>query len=70
LDAAPGAAEMILFFTLISIIAAGIGMYYLLGTGWKHLTTHERIDAVNACALLAVISILALVASFVWAPFK
>ena len=60
---------MILFFDLLSIIAAMLGCYCLLGTEWKRLTTHERVDAVNYCTLLAVISTLALVASFV-GPFK
>ena len=60
---------MILFFTLISGIAAALGCYCLLGTEWKRLTTHERVDAVNYCTLLAVIATLALVASFV-GPFK
>lgn len=60
---------MITFFTLISVISAALGCYYMLGTEWKLMTTYERIDAVNACSLLAVIAILALVASFV-GPFK
>ena len=59
---------MILFFDLISITAASLGCYCLLGTQWKRLTTHERVDAVNYCTLLAVIATLAAVAAWV-GPF-
>lgn len=61
---------MILFFTLISIIAAALGIYIMLGTEWARLDAYERIDAVNACYFLAVVVTAALLVSFVWAPFR
>ena len=61
---------MILFFDLISIIAAGLGIYYLLGTEWKDMNENKRADAVKACAFLVAIAMLAAVAAFVGAPFK
>lgn len=60
---------MILFFTAVSVAAAILGLYYLLGTEWKHLTPHQRVDAVLCCTLLAVISVLSLAASFS-GPFR
>lgn len=60
---------MILFFDLIIIIAAALGLYYLLGTEWKHMNEYRRADAVKACTFLVTIATLALIASFV-GPFR
>jgi hypothetical protein len=57
---------MILFFDFLSIIAASIGLYYLLGTQWKDMDAHARADAILASSLLAIISTLALAASLGW----
>jgi hypothetical protein len=62
------AMSMILPFTLISIAAACLGLYSLR-IEWEHLNTHERADVVLSCTLLAIISVLALAASFS-GPFK
>jgi hypothetical protein len=56
--------SMIFFFTIISISAAILGLHYLLGTEWTRLNNHERADAILASTLLAIISVLALAASF------
>lgn len=56
---------MILLFTLISIAAACAGLYYLLAITWRDLDGLERIEAVSTCTLLAIISVLALTASYV-----
>jgi hypothetical protein len=55
---------MILVFDCISIGAALIGLYYLL-CGARTTATRDRIECVGTCALLALISGLALAVAFV-----
>lgn len=54
---------MILAFTILSIIAALIGMYYMVQFA-AATNTYDRTETVIAGSLLAVISILAFVASY------